>query len=380
MNEHEPLFSHPHDHFNLRHITTVPNTCFVLMPFESPFTIVFETITKALKGLMICKRADDLLLGKPILERILTGIRSAELIIADLTGKNANVFYELGLAHVQTKNVLLLAQSIDDIPFDLRGFSCQVYSTNSTGELNALARIVRHAAKDVRAKAVPTMLESKLDRTQHIVNCIERQLDSPRSLKDVVIRIQAHFSSFSNIGYPDSEDPLQRKYGELLEKERDGLKEMIKNGAILQAIIHPPSQPGTIRFAKRWQLRFDKLLEFLQEENEVMNRSEFVISTEEGTNLLFFGEDTLFEGYKTEIEGGGFGWTVIYTDKDYLKVRLRVYEMLFQSAREHTLKRYGPPDSQNTDAQALKQAVINAVKMAKEGVSEPRRTRQIDGA
>ena len=47
-------------------------------------------------------------------------ILRADLIIADLTGRNPNVFYELGYAHALHKNTVLITQSIDDVPFDLR--------------------------------------------------------------------------------------------------------------------------------------------------------------------------------------------------------------------------------------------------------------------
>ena len=54
---------------------------------------------------------------------------------------------------------------------------------------------------------------------------------------------------------------------------------------------------------------------------------------EEGPNLHFFGEELLFEGHKTEIEGG-YGWTMVYTDPGYLEARLTIFDMLFQSARQ----------------------------------------------
>ncbi|MGH9764238.1 MAG: hypothetical protein ACREDR_28340, partial [Blastocatellia bacterium] len=221
MNDPDILFSHPHDHFNFRHITVIPSTCFVLMPFDARFTIVYETIVKALKGLMVCTRADDLPIGRPILERILTGIRSAELIVADLTGKNANVFYELGLAHTQTKSVLLLTQDINDVPFDLRGLFCHSYSTHSGQELKHLANVVRSAAAEVRAKSIPTMIEGAQARTKQIVEYMEESLAVPRRVKGMIIRLQAGYSSLSNLGYPD--DPDRKGYGEWLERERDTL-------------------------------------------------------------------------------------------------------------------------------------------------------------
>jgi len=55
-----------------------------------------------------------------IMQQIWVYILNARVLIAELTGKNPNVFYELGLAHAQGKDVILLTQSINDVPFDLR--------------------------------------------------------------------------------------------------------------------------------------------------------------------------------------------------------------------------------------------------------------------
>ena len=46
---------------------------------------------------------------------------------ADLSGKNPNVFYELGLAHAIGKPVVMVAATIDDVPFDLRGLRTILY-------------------------------------------------------------------------------------------------------------------------------------------------------------------------------------------------------------------------------------------------------------
>lgn len=163
MSEQEALFSHPHDHFRLRHMSAVPNNCFVLMPFDDRFKIVYDTIVKALDGLMVCTRGDDLSLDKPTLELTLTRIRQAELIIADLTGSNPNVFYELGLAHTQTKNVLLLTQDIKEVPFDLRGFFCCIYSSNTMDDLYHLAKVVRDAAtKFMLSRVLETRERTKI--------------------------------------------------------------------------------------------------------------------------------------------------------------------------------------------------------------------------
>jgi hypothetical protein len=67
------------------------------------------------------------------MDDIRTSIELADLIVADLTGKNANVFYEVGICHALEKSVLLLAQSMDDVPFDLRHRRVLLYSYTPRG-------------------------------------------------------------------------------------------------------------------------------------------------------------------------------------------------------------------------------------------------------
>lgn len=77
-------------------------------------------------------RADDLY-GRDIMEDIWAGITRARIVIADITARNANVFYELGLAHTVGKDVILLTQAVSDIPFDLNRFRHIIYADNLDG-------------------------------------------------------------------------------------------------------------------------------------------------------------------------------------------------------------------------------------------------------
>src|SRR5204863_117863 len=135
-----------------------------------------------LKGLMVCKRADDMTLAHPVLQRILEGIATAELVIAVLTGKNPNVFYELGLAHSYTKDVLLLAQRETDVPFDLRGLCYKTYDPNSKEGLEQLGQEVRKAAEEIRTRRLPNALEGPMTRTQQIVDRMTTLLATPEKL------------------------------------------------------------------------------------------------------------------------------------------------------------------------------------------------------
>ncbi|MGD0542025.1 MAG: hypothetical protein ABSB33_10945, partial [Tepidisphaeraceae bacterium] len=72
-------------------------------------------------------RADGLFSTGSVMEQIWEQIRKAKVLLADLTGKNANVFYELGLAHADSKPVVLVTGNLEDVPFDLRHLRVVVY-------------------------------------------------------------------------------------------------------------------------------------------------------------------------------------------------------------------------------------------------------------
>ena len=105
---------------------------FVLMPFDPTFNEIYNLFiasTLADAGYEVL-RADDIVSQRNILRDILAGITESDLIIADLTGSNPNVYYELGLAHALQKSTILLTQSVDDLPFDLRSYRVVSYDTH----------------------------------------------------------------------------------------------------------------------------------------------------------------------------------------------------------------------------------------------------------
>ncbi|HEV2078682.1 MAG TPA: hypothetical protein VGR19_02130 [Allosphingosinicella sp.] len=72
-------------------------------------------------------RADELFTTGSVIEQIWDQIQRAKVLLANLSGKNANVFYELGLAHAAQKPVVFTTSSLDDVPFDLRHLRVVVY-------------------------------------------------------------------------------------------------------------------------------------------------------------------------------------------------------------------------------------------------------------
>lgn len=108
--------------FRGRNFSVNNSSCFVLMPFSERLKPVYEDhIKKVVVSLGLeCQRADDIFLNREIIEDIWESINQARILIADLTGKNPNVFYEVGVAHTVGKSVILITQRIEDVPFDLR--------------------------------------------------------------------------------------------------------------------------------------------------------------------------------------------------------------------------------------------------------------------
>lgn len=120
--------------FALTHKTVESETCFMLMPFSEEFNIIYGKIKSFLKKMGIkCSRADDIFDSGPILSTVLEHILRSEFVIADLTSRNPNVFYEVGFAHSfrDSDCVILIAQSIEDIPFDIRHLPILIYDPDN---------------------------------------------------------------------------------------------------------------------------------------------------------------------------------------------------------------------------------------------------------
>ena len=103
---------------------------FVIMPFSPEFNGVFEElIVPALNSFEVI-RADTRLDQRSIMEKVIAGIAEAELVVADITTVNANVMYELGIAHTLDKPTVMIAQALEDLPFDVRSYPVYEYSVH----------------------------------------------------------------------------------------------------------------------------------------------------------------------------------------------------------------------------------------------------------
>ena len=111
-----------------------PKLCYLLMPYSEDWSNdVWLLIQEAVASCsFLCQRADEQK-GRVVMENVWEGISRARVVIADLTTANPNVTYEVGLADVLGKDVLLLSQSTRDTPFDFQGQRLIVYENTFAG-------------------------------------------------------------------------------------------------------------------------------------------------------------------------------------------------------------------------------------------------------
>ncbi|MBI3939376.1 MAG: hypothetical protein HY315_00950 [Acidobacteria bacterium] len=136
------------------------DSCFVMMPFGEWFDRYYQEIyVPAIREAGFEPvRADELFNTGSVVEQIWEQIDKSKVLLADLTGKNANVFYELGLAHAARKPVVFAAGQIDDIPFDLRHLRVIVYDVREPQWAATLSRQITEFLKNAKAdpaKSIP---------------------------------------------------------------------------------------------------------------------------------------------------------------------------------------------------------------------------------
>jgi hypothetical protein len=95
---------------------------FLAIPYRPEFELIKKAVNKAGKAAGYkCEVTGDLATPGNIMDQVWTGIRGSDAVVADITGGNVNVFYEIGLAQALGKEIILISQE-QDAPFDIRAF------------------------------------------------------------------------------------------------------------------------------------------------------------------------------------------------------------------------------------------------------------------
>ncbi len=174
---------------------------FVLMPFDPSFE---DTYKLGIKGAvsefadMIAERVDEQMYREGILERICRQIEVADIIIADMTGQNPNVFYEVGYAHAKGKLCILLTSDAADIPFDLKHRRHIVYNGSIVTLRQELIKDLDWARSELEKqrtshiKVTPQSFEGVLTKTQWTaLGEVTFKIDLENTSNDHAVNIQA---------------------------------------------------------------------------------------------------------------------------------------------------------------------------------------------
>jgi hypothetical protein len=125
-------------------LSSSSNLCFVLMPFGEKFDGIYRNLIRpaVIQAGLNPLRADEMLSPGSIVEQIRSAIQQSRICIADLTGRNSNVFYELGIAQTLSKPIILLSQDLNDLPFDVRHLRIVSYTNDTKGMENSQTMLI----------------------------------------------------------------------------------------------------------------------------------------------------------------------------------------------------------------------------------------------
>lgn len=174
--------------------------CFIISEFGGYFDDYHEEIFRpAIEAAGLAPvRADSLFRSSDIVSDIWHFVTTCRVALADLTGRNPNVFYELGLAHAATKPVLLLTQDIHDVPFDLRALRIIEYDTKHPKWAERLREGITKGLKETlaspRTAVLPTFLQERPGQRPSISTDEKRFLELQQGISALRAELRASLS------------------------------------------------------------------------------------------------------------------------------------------------------------------------------------------
>lgn len=188
---------------------TLKPKVFVITPFNDDFLALYEELKRVFSEDFEFTNAKDLDNQQNIIQDIVEGIHQAQVIIADLTGLNANVFYELGLAHAMNKKVIIITQDIGELPFDIKSYRAKEYSLQFNKLpilIDELKKLLHGAIDDTIKYGNPVSdylpdyyrtTESKAIASLETTEVIEQE-ENDKGYIDYISDIQEHSDKMTN--------------------------------------------------------------------------------------------------------------------------------------------------------------------------------------
>jgi hypothetical protein len=209
--------------------------CFVISPIGKPGEeprryanwFLNGIVKPALEDLFEVRRGDDDRESEIITTKVIERIREADLIVADLTGSNPNVFYELGVAHSFERRVIqMIRGNPADVPFDVNPVRTVPYSVHEFDDLGRYQKELREAAQAMmRAEKVRNPvtaaqgvanLSTGADSQKELIETLAREV---AELRSIVTRPSGGYLEFvDDSGRPRSTDNLLRRQRETIRR------------------------------------------------------------------------------------------------------------------------------------------------------------------
>jgi hypothetical protein len=188
--------------------------CFVIMPFGDPSVdhahfdkmenIYSEWIKPTVESIqspdppgnfLHCHRADKEVGPGDIVEHVMESLINSRMVIADLTGKNANVFYELGVRHAVSNSTILIAEGTEHIPFDLRTLRAIVYQYTPPGMIRFRRQLQEAVMSIVTA---PDKIDNPVRRILYRRESAQLASAEESGVSQVVQTLMSELSSMKN--------------------------------------------------------------------------------------------------------------------------------------------------------------------------------------
>lgn len=192
------------------------NYVFVLMPFEKPFEDLYKDIINPVvtsEGFQ-CEIADQPT-NNAIIQDIIESISKSRFIIADISGYNENVMYELGIAHALQKEVIIIYDNDKlerKIPSDIRFIRARMYYNTASGGLK-LKQDLTQTIDYVRSKieklqSTEEFEAAKKEENTELFNMVKAQFDQRQN--------RVEYFTFHIITLMSSANEWYQEIGQLL--------------------------------------------------------------------------------------------------------------------------------------------------------------------
>lgn len=234
-------------------------TCFVISPIgkegsearKAADQVLKHLIKKALGDDFVIKRGDEESNPGSITSQIIESILEADLVVADLSGYNPNVYYEVAVAHGYERPTVHIQRSDEDPAFDLKDMRLVRYDTSDPDLLEKAQKTLTEFARFAMAnpeKVLTPLSGAKRfvqisDSADPVAQSNAEVIDQLRALRTEVRRVLPRAASTTRPRNPDI--PSLRKVIERAA-DRSALEE-----SDFESIITPNTSDGFDKWARR---------------------------------------------------------------------------------------------------------------------------------